>query len=142
MKKLTNEQLAYFMGRCILGINFLVHGLVRIPKLSGFAKGVTKGFEGTLLPEFMATGFAYAIPLIELILGLLLLLGLKTRNILFSSGVFMGVLIFGSGLKEDWTAIGSQMVHAIVIYLLLFHVKHNAIALDSNRNATVEGFRP
>lgn len=135
MKKLTNEQLAFFMGRILLGINFLVHGLVRLPKISGFAKGIAKGFEGTLLPQPMALGFAYAIPVIELFLGILLVVGLKTRAALFSSGILLGMLIFGSGLKEDWAWVGSQMVYVIFIYLLLFHLKNNSISFDMGKGA-------
>ncbi|MBT0607212.1 MauE/DoxX family redox-associated membrane protein [Aequorivita echinoideorum] len=130
MKNLTNDQLAFFLGRIILGINLFVHGAIRIPKLSGFAEGMAKGFETSPLPEFLVLPFAYILPFVELILGFLLLLGHKTRNSLTASGFLIAILIFGSGIKEDWTAVSTQMVYAIFIFLLIKNLNHNALALD------------
>jgi thiosulfate dehydrogenase [quinone] large subunit len=38
--KLHNFELAFVLGRLLLGLNFLLHGLVRIPKLEVF-RGVS-----------------------------------------------------------------------------------------------------
>jgi len=133
MKKLSNDQLAFFLARVTIGINFLIHGLVRIPKLSKFAEGLSKGFEETYLPEIMVMPFAYALPFIELLLGVLLTIGFKTRYATIVGSLLIAVLIFGSGIKEDWAAVGTQMVYAIFFFLLIKNLAFNACAID-NRN--------
>ena len=50
MKHWTDHQLAFVIARITIGINFLLHGVVRLPKMEGFASGLSKGFEGTMLP--------------------------------------------------------------------------------------------
>lgn len=139
-KKLTNNQLAFFLARITIGINLLVHGLVRIPKLQQFAEGITKGFENTYLPQFLVSGFAHCLPFIEFLLGLCLILGLKTRLALSLGEVLIAVLIFGSGLKEDWIAVGSQMVYALFFFFLIKNLEHNFWALDSKPKTKIDGF--
>lgn len=131
MKNLTNQQLAFFLARITIGINFLMHGIVRLPKLSAFATGLTQGFSETYLPEFLILPFAYVLPFIELILGILLLAGLKTRFALAASSVLIAILIFGSAFKEDWAGVGTQMIYAIFFFLLISKLEHNAWAVDS-----------
>lgn len=141
MKKYTNDQLAFFVARIAIGVNLLVHGLVRIPKLIAFAEGLTKGFSETLLPTFIVAPFAYVLPFIELILGLFLIVGFKTRVAVVTSTFLITLLIFGSGLKEDWAAVGTQMIYVIFFFLLLKNLDHNCIAIDSKRKMTVDGFK-
>jgi len=115
---LSNSQLAYLLARITLGINFLLHGVVRMPKLKEFATGLTKGFEGTLLPLFLVELLAYAIPFIEAILGILIIFGIASRKSFTASAIFMMMLIAGCAFKEDWDAISTQM-----LYIYIFSVE-------------------
>ena len=135
MKSLTDMQLAFFVARVSIGINFLVHGVVRIPKLGAFAQGMTKGFEGTWLPAWSVTAFATALPFVEAVIGALLLVGLFTRWAATAGGLLIAVLMLGSGLKEDWPAVGTQTVYAIFFFLFISNLKHNALAIDSKKIA-------
>ena len=130
---MDHKKLAYFFARITLGVNFSIHGLVRLPKLQGFAEGIMKGFEGTMLPEFMVIPFAYAIPIVELILGIMLLLGLYTNKALATSAILMIVLIAGSAFKEDWGAVSTQMLYALYIFFLIFFQENNSWSLIANR---------
>lgn len=127
---MDSRKLAYFFARITLGVNFLIHGLVRLPKLQEFAQGVVKGFEGTILPDFMVIPFAYAIPIMEFVLGIMLLLGLFTRKALAASAILMIVLIAGSAFKEDWGAVSTQMLYALYVFFLLFFLKYEIWALS------------
>ena len=131
MKNLTNQQLAFFLARITIGINFLMHGIVSIPKLSKFAEGLTKKFSETYLPEFLILPFAYVLPFLELALGILMLIGFKTRSALAASSFLIAILIFGSAFKEDWAGVGTQMIYAIFFFLLISKLEHNAWAVDS-----------
>lgn len=67
MKK---EKVAYTLARLPIGLSFLGHGLVRLPKLNQFVNGMQKGFEVTYLPTEIVKPFAFALPFLELLLGL------------------------------------------------------------------------
>lgn len=141
MKKYSNDQLAFFVARIAIGVNLLIHGLVRISKLTSFAEGLTNGFAETWLPAFLVEPFAYILPFIEFILGIGLLIGFKTRAAAVVSTFLMTLLIFGSGLKEDWAAVGTQMIYVIFFFLLIKNLDHNCIAVDSKTKTTVDGFK-
>jgi len=126
---MNNKQLAYFLARITLGINFFIHGLVRIPKLSQFAEGVLGGFEGSILPAMLVEPIAYAIPFIELILGAMILLGVFSRKALTASAILMIILITGSAFKEDWGAVGTQMLYALYIFFLIFYLENDVKGL-------------
>jgi len=128
---MDNKQLAYFLARITLGINFFIHGLVRLPKLESFANGVVKGFENTMLPEILVLPVAYAIPVVELILGLFLILGIITKKTLIGAAILIIFLIAGSAFKEDWGAVGTQMLYALYIFFLLFYQENERMAIYS-----------
>ena len=128
---MDNKQLAYFLARITLGINFFIHGLVRLPKLESFANGVVKGFENTMLLEILVLPVAYAIPIVELILGLFLILGIITKKTLIGAAILIIFLIAGSAFKEDWGAVGTQMLYALYIFFLLFYQENERMAIYS-----------
>lgn len=133
-EKMTNRQLAYLFARTTLGINLFIHGLVRIPKLSRFAEGVIKGFEASMLPDWLISPFVYAIPFIELIAGFCILLGILTRKALSLAAILIIFLIAGSAFKEDWSAVSTQMLYALFIFFLISNLKNEVWAVSRKRN--------
>ncbi len=117
---LTNAQLAQIIIRLGLGINMLMHGLVRLPKLNAFVDKMAAGFAGTVLPDVLTRAFLYALPFAEAISGLLILLGGRfSRWGYVLGGLIIGALLFGTTLKEDWGTAGSQLIYVIAFYLAL-----------------------
>ncbi|WP_432412574.1 MauE/DoxX family redox-associated membrane protein [Rasiella sp. SM2506] len=141
MKKLNNHQWAFFVARITIGINLLLHGLVRIPKLSKFAEGLTKEFSETYLPQVFVSPFAHVLPFIELLLGILLVLGWKTKFATIASALLITVLLFGMSMQEDWGGVGNLMVYAIFFFLLIKNLEHNAISFDAKSRTKVDGFQ-
>lgn len=141
MKNWTNNQLAFVIARITIGINFLIHGVVRIPKLQAFAEGMTKGFEQTYLPEFLVMPFATALPFLELVLGLFLLIGFKMRLTAAVSALLIAVLVFGAAMKEDWPLVGSLTIYTIFFFLLIKNLEHNVFAVDGQSKTKVDGFK-
>ena len=82
-----DRQLAYAILRLTLGVNTLVHGLVRLPELASFANGLVQAFAKTPLPPQLVRLFAFVLPFAEMFVGLLLTLGLWTRLALVSGGL-------------------------------------------------------
>ena len=121
---------AYLLVRLTIGMSMLGHGLVRIPKLSAFSEGMVANFEGSLLPAILVRPFSLALPFMEFIIGLLLLVGFKTKLFSQAGGILMVVLIFGTSLIENWSALPSQMIHASFFIVLLQFIVSNDMALD------------
>ncbi len=67
---LANHELGFLIARVGLGVNLFFHGVVRMPSLGGFVKGMETEFAESLLPMFMVTPMAYVIPITELVIGL------------------------------------------------------------------------
>ncbi|CAL68102.1 DoxX family protein [Christiangramia forsetii] len=126
---MSYKQLAYFLARITLGINFFIHGLVRMPKLAQFADGVVDGFEKSMLPAVLVKPIAFAIPFVELILGGMILLGIFSRKALTAAAILMIILIVGSAFKEDWAAVGTQMLYALYIFFLIFYLENDVKGL-------------
>lgn len=120
----SREQgLAYVLFRLLTGINFFGHGFTRIftgTHLAGFAQGMVKSMASTPLPPALVLGTGYAVPCIELAVGVLLILGLGVRSALLLGFVLMFVLMFGITLKQDWNVAGQQLQYGLVLAVLLF----------------------
>jgi thiosulfate dehydrogenase [quinone] large subunit len=128
--KLNNFELAFVLGRLLLGLNFLMHGLVRIPKLPVFRAGILKEFAVAPLPPALVSAYATALPFVEGSIGLLLVLGLFTRSALIAAMLVIMSLVFGSSLLEKWSLVGDQLVYGLYIITLVLHLQRNRLCLD------------
>ncbi|QKZ15360.1 DoxX family membrane protein [Spirosoma sp. KUDC1026] len=114
------NQLAQLVIRLGIGINMLMHGLTRLPKLNGFVAKMAPGFAETILPAAITRGFLFALPFIEIATGLLILLGGRTIKWgYFLGGLIISALLFGTTLKQDWAGAATQMIYLIAFYLAL-----------------------
>ena len=110
----SGSQLSRLVLRLGLGINMLMHGLVRIPKLPGFVAKTSAGFADTVLPAALTTSFLYILPFAEVTCGLLILLvGQLSKWGYALGGLIIAALLFGTTLKEDWTGAGSQTIYVL-----------------------------
>ena len=133
---LTNKELAFVMARVGLGANLFFHGLVRLPKLQGFVNFmVGEKFANSMLPDVMVTATAYAIPVVELILGIALLLGLGTRWALIGTAIQMMILTSGCCFIEEWDPINSQMFLLAMSAVLMANIELNRLAITSDSQA-------
>ncbi|KAA6439178.1 DoxX family membrane protein [Dyadobacter flavalbus] len=126
-----NFHWGFLMARLAAGMSMFGHGLVRLPKLSGFSNWMVGQFQKSMLPETIVIPFSYILPVAELVIGFLLLLGLFTRTTLIAAGFVMTALIFGSSMIEEWGAIPSQLLHAAFFAILLCYTnEYNRFSLD------------
>ena len=115
--------LAYMMLRLLTGLDFFGHGFSRAftgTYLPGFAAGLQKQMFTVPLSTELVLVAGYAIPIVELFVGALLLLGIATRTALLLAFALMMLLMFGVTLKQDWNAAAQQLVYGVVLFLLLF----------------------
>lgn len=117
---MKNRELAQLVIRMGLGVTMLMHGLVRIPKLHAFVAKTAAEFTQTLLPPLLTKAFLYTLPFIELVIGLLILIGGPfIRWGYFLGGLTIAALLFGTTLREDWSNAGNQLIYIIAFYLAL-----------------------
>jgi thiosulfate dehydrogenase [quinone] large subunit len=127
----TDRKLAYLVLRFSLGLDIFMHGLVRLPHLNAFADDLVKQFGETPLPALMVRPFAIVLVFLEAIVGLLLLLGLRTRAALILGSAAIAALVFGTALRSDWNTLAIQLLYAAVYAALLAAREWNAYSLDA-----------
>jgi thiosulfate dehydrogenase (quinone) large subunit len=123
--------LGYLMLRATIGTNIFIHGLSRI--LAGpsrFADALVPAFQHTPLPASLVRLFALALPWAEGIVGLLVLVGIRTRLALIAGCLLILTLTFGATLNQDWESAGLQLIYAIVYASLLVFRHHNTFSVD------------
>lgn len=123
--------IAFTLLRLAIGASMFGHGLVRLPKLTVFSKWMVDSFEKPLLPKELVLPFSYALPILEFLIGLLLLAGLFTKPALIVGACMMIVLLFGTAMIENWEAIPSQLIHVIFFVVLLQFIANNGWTFDN-----------
>jgi thiosulfate dehydrogenase [quinone] large subunit len=112
----------------------MFHGFVRFGEnYSSFVEGVSRGFEGTIIPAPVARLFAMTFPPLEFAIGLLLVFGLFTRWAAFAGALTIALFTVGKCLQQDWQVVALQLIYAIAFYLLLVGIERNRFSLDSLR---------
>ncbi|MCH5719914.1 MauE/DoxX family redox-associated membrane protein [Niabella hibiscisoli] len=111
----------FFFLRLPVAISLLGHGLVRLPKLTGFSNWMVSTMEKSVIPPALIAPFSYFLPIAEALLGLALLVGFKVRYTLFASITLMSLLILGSCSIENWSAIEAQLLHAFYLMALYWY---------------------
>lgn len=120
---LSNKALALHLFRISFGINYFFHGIVRIPHLDSFVDSMQNTMRDTPLPQFLVTPLAYGIPFAEIIVGLLLILNIKTRETLVITIALMNTLVIGSSFAQKWDLVGLQATYIGFLFLLLYFTR-------------------
>lgn len=128
---MINHSSTFLLLRLAIGMSMFGHGFVRVFKLAKFSEWMLGKYENSMLPVALVKPFSYALPIIELVIGLLIIIGLFTRQALMVGGFTMIVLIFGSCMVEDWGGIPSQMIHTFFFAVLLSFLNYNSYAIDN-----------
>ncbi len=128
----SSSKISFLLARLAIGMSMFGHGLVRMPKLHGFSNWMVGQFQKSMLPEALVRPFSYLVPIAELLIGMCLVAGLLTRQMLIAGALLMIALIFGSSMIEEWGAIPSQLIHvAFFSVLLVYANEYNALSLDA-----------
>ena len=135
--RIDDKSLAYALLRIAFGVNFAGHGLIRIHNgVDAFAATTAEHLAKSPLPHSLTLGFSYAIPFLEAIFGLTLILGVFTRISLVCGTVFMMALTIGITANQQWDVASEQLTYSVVFFLLLYLIEHNALALDNYLRST------
>lgn len=127
----TPRHEAFALFRLAVGVNFLMHGAVRVfGDHAGFVEKTMASFAETGLPPELLKIAVQSLPMIELVFGGLLVLGLFSRVTLAVLALLMTKLIIAGSLKQDWGLVGSQMIYVLCVFFLHFQLEWNKFSLD------------
>lgn len=120
---LVNRDLpvAYLMVRLTMGFHMFAHGAVRLPILTEFAGQTVTEFAPVRLiglpffPAWLVYPFMLSVPVVEFSVGVLLILGLKTKLASIAGGVTMLLLMFGTVARMNFGT-----AHLMWFYVLIF----------------------
>jgi thiosulfate dehydrogenase [quinone] large subunit len=134
---MSNQVLAYTMFRLFLGLNFFMHGAVRLgPNYQKFIAWTQGVFAESWLPDWLVTLEAYLIPGVEMLIGALLVLGFKTRFAVILAFGLMATLVFGMNVVQDWELVSRHVIYVIALYLLMHNMEFNKYSLDARQSSS------
>jgi thiosulfate dehydrogenase (quinone) large subunit len=129
------------LGRWGLGLMFLFFGIGKLFGLKGFVNGyLLLQFSKTWLPQWLLVPYAYALPFVEVTLGLLLLLGLARNATLIATGLLLLSLTFGQIILQQPPVVFQNVAYLFFTAALLFFGEHDTWILPGgNRKAETAG---
>ena len=122
---------AYLMVRLTMGFHMFAHGGVRLPILSEFASQTATEFASVRLiglpffPAWLVYPFATSVPIVEFLVGILLILGFKTKLASIAGGVTLLLLMFGTVARMNFGT-----AHLMWFYVLIFALLVGANVAD------------
>ena len=122
---------AYTLLRIVVGINYFNHGATRIFNIPGFMDSMVSTMQNSWIPEFLVRINAALVPPVELIVGILMIIGFWTRGALIACFILMAILMYGITIIQNWDGASSQLIYNIVLFILLAGLNFNRISIDS-----------
>ena len=110
------------IGRWALGLLFFYNGLGKIMGgVGGFVNGyLVPQFSKTFLPPILVTSYGYVLPYVELILGILLIVGIFRNAVLFLAGLTLISLTFGQMLLQQHAVVANNFIYIFLTAIILF----------------------
>lgn len=116
-----NRSIATLTIRLLLGFIFLMQGYGKVFNIGveNVYNGFFKETYNPLLPDLLVYGTAYYTSYVELLGGLLLVIGLKRDYALYALASVLVIVTFGHGLAEPIWDLSHVMYRAMLLITLL-----------------------
>lgn len=130
-----NWPIVNFIVRWILGLLFLMAGIWKVFVLTPAAHAqqfFVEGLSQTWIPAWLLQVFGYSIPFLELVAGLLICIGLKSREALIAVGLLLIVTTYGHALQQPLFDIAGHTFTrlALIVFLLLAPLGTDRYSVD------------
>ncbi len=133
------REVGYALLRVTLGMIFLTTGIVKFMMgVGNFVAGMQQQFAGKL-PMFFVTPFAYVLPLVEVVVGALLVLGLFNVMALVLAGLLLIGLTFGMTVVNETSTVAHNLSYVLINFVLLWFADHNGYSIDRRRRGRPTG---
>ena len=111
------EGAATLLIRFSIGMLFLIAGLNKFfgeGGPAGAANWIISDFKDTILPSFVVVPFAYVLPYLEALIGVVLIIGVLTPCAFTVSGLLLIVLAFGMAIKQQHAVVANNLNYAFI----------------------------
>lgn len=123
--RMSNATWITLLIRFSMGIIFFAHGLGKVLTFPKSPEGIIEGFAETWLPNFVVTPFAYGLPFVELLIGLLLLVGYKYLPTLMATGIVLAILSFGKVVQGQPQGVAPNLTYLLVVAVGIYFADSN-----------------
>jgi uncharacterized membrane protein YphA (DoxX/SURF4 family) len=115
---------AVLFARLVLGLIFFMAGIYKVFTLTpvGHARRWFLPYRDTFLPAWSLWAVGVTVPVVELIAGALLLIGLWVRPSLLALGAVLVVVTFGHLLKEPLYPFHEHVIPRLALLLFILMV--------------------
>ena len=122
MKTNNYRSWAIFFAREVLGLIFFMAGMYKVFQLGpvNHARKYFLPFADTFLPVWSLWATGTVIPIVELIAGALLIVGLRIREALIALGFVLIVVTFGHLLREPLYPFHEHVIPRLALLLFVF----------------------
>jgi uncharacterized membrane protein YphA (DoxX/SURF4 family) len=120
----TSRAWAILFARLVLGLIFMMAGIYKVFSLGPIthAEKMFLPYQITFLPIWSLWAVGTAIPFVELIGGVLVITGWKTRHACIALGIVLVIVTFGHLLKEPFYSFSTQVIPRLVLLLIVLVV--------------------
>ena len=130
MEMKDHKATAYALLRATFGVLFLFYGIGKFMRgLGNFAGSMQQRFAGKL-PMALVMPFGYSLPFIEVLVGILLVLGLFNSITLVLSGFLLMALTFGMVILGDTPTVANNLLYVLINFVLLYLAEQNNYSVD------------
>ena len=137
----TSKTIAFLLLRLFLGLLFVVAFVGKLKGETGYSlanlnivsQGILENFDkNTFLPRILLLPYCYALPWVEIIVGVALLLGIKTQCALTVFGFTMVSLAFGMLLVKQTDVAANNSIYLFLGVFALYLSPYNRFSLTKN----------
>ena len=144
MKRVTDRAWAIFFCRAILGLIFFMAGVYKCFEMTPFGHArhyFVEPYADTFLPVWSLWLTGTLVPVVELVAGGLVIVGLWTRPALVSLGGVLLLVTFGHLLKEPLYEFHTHVIPrlALLTVVLLLPREEDALSLDARLKTRSRG---
>jgi uncharacterized membrane protein YphA (DoxX/SURF4 family) len=130
-----NRAWKILFARGVLGFIFFMAGVYKVFQMGplGHArKFFTEPYADTFLPMWSLWAVGVTIPIIELVAGALVIIGLRTREALIALGAILVLVTFGHLLKEPLYEFHTHVIPrlALLLFILMLPRDDDRFSLD------------
>ena len=133
-KSSIDRSWALLFARLVVGLIFFMAGFWKVFQLGPLqhARKYFLPFADTFLPVWSLWAVGVVIPLVELIAGGLVILGLRTREALVALGFVLAIVTFGHLLKEPLYEFHTHVIPrlALVLFVLVLPRTDDRFSID------------
>ena len=127
---------AILFARGVLGLIFFMAGVWKVFELTPAVhahKYFVDPYADTFLPTWSLWAVGVAVPIVELVAGALVILGLRVRTALIALGLVLLVVTFGHLLKEPLYEFHTHVIPrlALLLFVLVLPREEDRFSLDA-----------